>query len=348
MHNSNLHIKLISRILLTLFLTFVFSVQILTAQNKEVVAKSGDGIYSLLKRNGLDPKLYADAFIELNKNRLGKNNSLYLEVKYKLPNPLNNTVSSPVSNAKLTTQSKKFDIFGDKYANVEIESDELKGAIYYLVAGHGGPDPGAVGRYNNHQVCEDEYAYDVTLRMARKLIEKGATVYMITRDKNDGIRDESILKADKDEVCYPNRTIPLNQMKRLRQRVDATNKLYKKNPKAFQRVIIMHVDSRSKGQNIDIFFYHDARSKTGKKTAQILQRTFHDKYAEHQPGRGYHGTVSSRNLYVLKNTYPVGVYIELANINHERDIKRLIIVDNRRAVANWLTQGLVTDFKTNK
>lgn len=347
MHDSNLHIKLVSRIVLALFLVLVFSFQQVNAQNKEVVAKSGDGIYSVLKRNGLDPKHYTDAFIEINKNKLGKDNSLYRGTSYKLPN-LDIGVAEPAPNAKLSTQTRNYEIFGEKYAKVEIESDELKGAIYYLVSGHGGPDPGAVGRYNNQQVCEDEYAYDVTLRMARELIKKGATVYMITRDKNDGIRDESILKADKDEVCYPNRTIPLNQMKRLRQRVDATNKLYRKNPKAFQRVIIMHVDSRSKGQNIDIFFYHDQRSKTGKKTAQTLQRTFHDKYAQHQPGRGYHGTVSARNLYVLKNTYPVGVYIELANINHSRDIKRLIIADNRQAVANWLTQGLVTDFKTNK
>jgi N-acetylmuramoyl-L-alanine amidase len=240
------------------------------------------------------------------------------------------------------------DIFGAKYANVEINSNELQGAIYYLIAGHGGPDPGAVGRYNNYQLCEDEYAYDVTLRMARNLIEKGATVHMIITDKNDGIRDESFLKADKDEVCYPNKTIPLNQIKRLHQRVEATNDFYKKNQNAFQRVIIIHVDSRSKGENIDIFFYHDSKSNTGKKAATILQKTFHDKYNEHQPGRGYQGTVSSRNLYVLKNTYPAGVYIELANINHERDIKRLIIADNRQAVANWLTLGLITDFKTNK
>jgi N-acetylmuramoyl-L-alanine amidase len=171
---------------------------------------------------------------------------------------------------------------------------------------------------------------------------------MITLDKNDGIRDESFLRADKDEVCYPNLTIPLNQVKRLHQRVDATNKLYKQNRNAFQRVIIIHVDSRSKGENIDIFFYHDSQSNTGKKAATILQRTFHDKYNQHQPGRGYQGTVSSRNLYVLKNTYPAGVYIELANINHQRDIKRLIIADNRQAVANWLTEGLVTDFNTNK
>jgi N-acetylmuramoyl-L-alanine amidase len=286
---------------------------------------------------------------------------LFTGVKYKLPETAiespeltasteGSAASSPesIKPAKSSGKMMNFSIFGSKYADVEIKSNELEGAIYYLISGHGGPDPGAVGKYENHQVCEDEYAYDVTLRMARNLIEKGATIYMITTDKNDGIRDESFLKADKDEVCYPNKNIPLNQIKRLHQRVDATNMLYKQNKSAFQRVIIIHVDSRSKGENIDIFFYHDSQSKTGKKAATILQRTFHNKYNEHQPGRGYQGTVSSRNLYVLKNTYPVGVYIELANINHQRDIKRLIIADNRQAVANWLTEGLVTDFETNK
>jgi len=44
----------------------------------------------------------------------------------------------------------------------------------------------------------------------------------------------------------------------------------------------------------------------------------------------------------------VGIYIELANINHQRDIQRLIIPDNRQAVANWLSLGLVADYKKNK
>lgn len=357
MRGSNIHIKIVTRFVLIFFLAFALAPFSVKAQTKEVIAIKGDGIYKLLKRNGIDPAKHSEAFVELNKTRLGKENTLFAGVKYKLPDTGNSATeiiaaatdaSAPAATVKISAQTKRFDMFGSKYADVEIKSDELKGAIYYLISGHGGPDPGAVGKYNGHMVCEDEYAYDVTLRMARNLIQKGATVYMIILDKNDGIRDESFLRADKDEVCYPNQTIPLNQVKRLHQRVDATNKLYKQNKNAFQRVIIIHVDSRSKGENIDIFFYHDSQSNTGKKAATILQRTFHNKYNQHQPGRGYQGTVSSRNLYVLKNTYPAGVFIELANINHQRDIKRLIIADNRQAIANWLAEGLVIDFKTNK
>lgn len=351
MFDSNLHIKIILRIILTLFLAILFVPFVLTAQNKEVIAEKGDGIYRLLIRNGLPVSTYMDSFIELNKSNLGKDNTLIAGKKYILPNPFSesgNSTGSPSVTTSTNANTVKYDIFGKDYANVEIKSNELSGAIYYLLSGHGGPDPGAIGYYENHSICEDEYAYDVTLRMARNLIEKGAKVYMITTDKNDGIRDEQYLKSDKDEVCYPNLKIPLNQTKRLRQRTDAINKLYKENRNSFQRMIAVHVDSRSVGENIDVFFYHDERSETGAKAAKTLQNTFKQKYNEHQPGRGYNGTVSTRKLYVIKNTFPPTVYIELGNVNHQRDIKRLIIADNRQAVANWLTEGLVTDFQTNK
>lgn len=342
MSGSNLHIKKDIKIILTLFLASTFMPLTLIAQQPEVAAKKGEGIYRLLTRNGLPVQEYMEAFIELNKDRLGTGNALFEGRKYKLPAK---TEGAP---AKSTGRTARFEIFGSKYEDVEITDSQLNGAYYYLVAGHGGPDPGAVGNYGNWQLCEDEYAYDVTIRLARNLIQHGATVYMITRDPNDGIRDDSYLKPDKDEKCYPNLTIPINQLRRLKQRTDAVNNLYKNNRDKFQRMVAIHVDSRSHGENIDVFFYHDKRSNTGKSSATVLQKTFQRKYDEHQPGRGYNGTVSDRSLYMVRNTYPVAVYIELGNINHRRDQQRFIIPNNRQALANWLTEGLITDFKTNK
>ncbi|HPF52570.1 MAG TPA: N-acetylmuramoyl-L-alanine amidase [Draconibacterium sp.] len=351
MFRSNLHINSLKKGILFTFLAVILSSFQLSAQNKQVVAEKGDGIYSLLKRYGYSYTDNLENFIALNKDNLGTNNSLFAGKKYILPgteNAVEEKTTSTTTSAPSSGKMVHFDIFGDKYADIEITSNDLKGAVYYLVSGHGGPDPGAMGKYNNHVVCEDEYAYDVTLRLARNLIQEGATVYVITRDPNDGIRDESFLKIDKDEVCYPNLTIPLNQTKRLKQRSDAVNKLYMQHRNEFQRMIAIHVDSRSRGENIDVFFYHDKRSDTGKKAATTLKNTFQQKYREHQPGRGYGGTVSERNLYVVKNTYPPAVYIELGNMNHSRDIQRLIMADNRQAVANWLTLGLKKDFQTNK
>lgn len=350
MFGSKLHIKLLVGIILAFFLTTILFPICLSAQSKEVVAEKGDGIYKLLNRHGISVTEHLNDFIALNKNSLGKNNTLLAGVKYKLPDtPESSSGATKTANpVKAGAKTVHYDIFGNKHADIPITSSDLKGAVYYLVGGHGGPDPGAVGKYNGFQVCEDEYAYDVTLRLARNLISEGATVYLITRDKNDGIRDAQNLKADKDEVCYPSLKIPLSPKYRLRQRTDAINTLYKKHRGSFQRMIAIHVDSRPVRQNIDIFFYHDKRSKTGKKTCGILRDTIEKKYKEHQPNRGYTGTVSSRGLYVIRNTYPTAVFIELGNMNHQRDVKRLILPDNRQAVANWLNAGLITDYKINK
>ncbi|HPJ79032.1 MAG TPA: N-acetylmuramoyl-L-alanine amidase [Prolixibacteraceae bacterium] len=248
----------------------------------------------------------------------------------------------------MSQTTKTFKIFGPKYQQVTIKSNTLAGAVYFLKSGHGGPDPGAMGKYGGHTLCEDEYAYDVILRLGRNLIEQGATVYFIIRDPNDGIRDDQYLKADKDEVCTPDLAIPLNQVQRLRQRTGAINKLSRNHKGKFQRMISVHVDARSKNKNIDVFFYHDHRSKTGQKTARIMKETFEEKYRRHQPNRGYQGTVSDRNLYVVANSLPVSVYIELGNIHHSRDQQRIVSADNRQALANWMTEALVKDFKTNK
>lgn len=252
---------------------------------------------------------------------------------------------------KKTTQKQEItdhSLFGEKYRKVQIVDHALDGAFYYLISGHGGPDPGAIGRLEGNMLCEDEYAYDVTLRLARNLTSHGASVYMIIQDKNDGIRDERFLAPDHDELCFPGKAIPEKQLPRLKQRTETVNSLYKQHRSAFQRQVVIHVDSRRKGENIDVFFYYDERSNTGKKMATNLMQTFYEKYRQHQPGRSYEGSISSRDLFVIKNSFPPAVFIELGNINHQRDQKRLIISDNRQALANWLTEGLIRDFNNNK
>lgn len=324
-------------------------IQIQAQEYQTIKAKSGDGIYSVLKTNGYSPTEYMDQFIELNKHKLGRNNALLIGRVYRLP--LKNDSIQP-DNASTVVPEKLpekvvYEIFGEKYREITIRTNELRGTVFYLESGHGGPDPGAMGRLNGHVLCEDEYAYDVTLRLARNLIEYGATVYMIIRDPNDGIRDDAYLTPDKDEVCYPNSVIPLSQLARLKQSTKAVNDLYARNKGKFQRMVVIHVDSRTKKENIDVFFYHDKKSKTGEKLANTLQQTFDQKYAIHQPSRGYNGSVSERNLYVIKNSYPTAVFIELGNINHKRDQQRLIVPDNRQAVANWLRAGLIEDYNKN-
>ncbi|MCX6228099.1 MAG: N-acetylmuramoyl-L-alanine amidase [Bacteroidia bacterium] len=221
--------------------------------------------------------------------------------------------------------------------------------MFYLVSGHGGPDPGAMGKIGENLLCEDEYAYDITLRFGRELIRHGAKVYFIVRDPHDGIRNEPYLRSSNDEVCYPNSATPLNQVHRLKQRVDAINALFK-NEKAsgYKRCIELHVDARSTKENIDLFFYYNPGNKEGERLAMTMRNAIDRKYQQKQPGRGYSGDVSTRSLYMLRNTLPTAVFIELGNINHYRDQQRLIIENNREALARWLCEGVIADHqKTN-
>ena len=377
-----------------------------------VKAKSGDGVYSLLRRYHLSSySCNIDRFYEINK--LDKRATLHTGKKYKLPVKIYNyngksirstinvedwetavqiqqyneaiyklgvrsthyrdskilwvpyhLIECRASTAKVLVNDEKIEkkekakkrkkkgviteeLFGEKYEEIELIDNQLKGEVYYVVSGHGGPDPGACCTSTESMMCEDEYAYDVALRLTRNLMQHGATVHMIIQD-NDGIRDEEFLECDRDEKCMGKSKIPLNQKKRLHQRAAAINALHKKYKKKgykTQKAIMLHIDSRSESTSQDVFFYHWGKSKTSKKLAYDLQSTFKAKYKKYQKGRGYHGSVSERGLYMLRNTAPAAVFVELANIRNKNDHKRLMIETNRQALANWLFEGM-TGVKT--
>jgi len=308
----------------------------------------GSSIRSTIDINDWDLAKKIQTFNEkLYKNGLRKDDYRIDNILW-VPYDLLNCNPTKKNTAKETSTkiTKTFPIFGKYHKEVTISDSKLTGNVYYIVAGHGGPDPGAMGKYNGKILCEDEYAYDIALRMAKNLLEHNATVYIIIRDKNDGIRDEAILYPDNDEVCYKDKTIPLNQIARLNQRCDAINELFnqhKKKGAKKQRAIVLHLDSRGDRQRVDMFFYHSPKSKQGKKLAYTLRNTVEKKYNEHQKNRGYSGTVKARNLHLLRETHPVAVFIELGNIRNSSDQKRFIIEDNRQAVANWLVDGLIRE-----
>lgn len=232
-------------------------------------------------------------------------------------------------------------LLGKEYESVKILTNKLRGVTFYLDAGHGGIDPGAVGVSNNTEMHEDEYAYDVTIRLARKLIENGADVYMIVQDKEDGIRDSRYLNNKFDEVYYGDIPITMDNKQRLRTRGAIVNELHKKNAygNTMHQLVTIHVDSRITAQRIDIFFYHKNDNGHSQSIANTLLHTIENKYNLAQPGRGYKGNLSHRGLYMINHTTPPAVYIELGNIQNQQDQIRFLEPNNRQAIANWLCEG---------
>lgn len=90
-----------------------------------------------------------------------------------------------------------------QFRNVSRARD-LEGVHVILDPGHGGRDPGAIGRTG---IYEDEYAYDVVCRIRRILLtETKAEVHLTSKDRVTGyeVRDSSRLPSDKNEVLLTN------------------------------------------------------------------------------------------------------------------------------------------------
>lgn len=263
--------------------------------------------------------------------------------------PVNFSPDKTTKTEKVVTlQERHYPILGKNNEKIKEQDHILYDCAFYLISGHGGPDPGAQAEKNGHTLSEDEYAYDVILRLGKELIKHGAEVYFIVQDPNDGIRDDVYLQNSAQEFYLGGKEINRDQRQRLKDRSDITNQLFNQNSskKKYHQAISIHVDSRiSKGKQIDIFFYHAPNSSEGELIANSLLTTISQKYKEAQPGRGYEGSVSTRGLYVLRHIIPVMTFIELGNIQNYRDQQRILDPNNRQAIANWLTDGLIEYYR---
>jgi N-acetylmuramoyl-L-alanine amidase len=216
-------------------------------------------------------------------------------------------------------------IFGSDYCKLKARSEKLRGKVFYISSGHGGPDPGAITTMGSCNICEDEYAYDVALRLARNLMENGAKVHIVTQDENDGIRNDDLLACDNDEKTMGEKCMPLNQLARLKQRTDMINDLYNSYAQKGikdQTLVCIHVDSRSASTRQDVFFYYYEPSKKGKDLANNVQDVFEEKYARYRPGYDYEGnsilpqslrTSRSSSYYLVCGIRPISATKPTAN-----------------------------------
>lgn len=317
------------RFSLFILLALLYSAQISAAQPTSDFAHQGEGAFRLLKRNGIHPsKVVIAEFREMNEGKFTSDGGLRKDIEYVLP-------------IRIIDEQ----LFGEKYRQVDIVSDVLKNRVFYLISGHGGADPGAIGERGELDLYEDEYAYDVMLRFGRAALAHSATVYFISQD-DDGIRDIKYLKADHDETHRNGKNVGSGKMGRLKPRVDEINRLYKKHGNAYQRVVEFHVDYFHKDRQIDVDFYYGSRR--GKELAERLRETIRLKYKTVRPGRGYKGRIFPRSWYTLVHAIPVTAYIELGNINHKGDQVRIIEPNNRQTIAEWLLDAFIEDVKSQK
>ena len=260
---------------------------------------------------------------------------------------LDSNLLAGISQKTKSKEEVQIDYSFLKDAKINRVSKRLEGMAFYVIPGHGGPDPGAIGTRNGIDLHEHEYAYDVSVRLAKNLLENGADVYMIVQDPEDGIRDEQFLKPGGNERLINGDAISSAQLERLRQRTDIVNDYAQKNAKRYthQVLIEIHIDSRTTDRRIDIFFYYRPGCVKSERLNRNLLSTIEAKYKRAQPNRGYSGTVTARDLFTLRNTSIEATFIELGNIQSPADQIRIIEPNNRQAIANWLCEGIIHHYK---
>ena len=75
--------------------------------------------------------------------------------------------------------------------------------------------------------------------------------------------------------------------------------------------------------------------------ANNIKKTFAKKYKKYQKNRGYRGTVTPRDLHMLREPKCTSVYVELGNISNQLDQKRFLLASNRQLLAEWLMEGWI-------
>jgi N-acetylmuramoyl-L-alanine amidase len=304
----------------------------ITAQQTDslLVARplEGEGIWSFLRRHQLDPATHLQDFKKLNEGRFDNNGGLYLHRDYLIP---------------VVLKERKEPLFGAEHETVKLIDDRLKGAVFLPGKRTRWPRPRghrALRRTRlvrrrvrlRHHAPTGPQTYGTPCHRpphCTRYHPRHSFRYLLAPDRSETVQGE---------------TIPLDQLERLQQRARVINQLAKEEKAAYQRCIEIHLDSRSQNKQLDVFFYHHARSKKGRDMAETLRSTLQQNYQKHQPRRGFSGTVSDRNLYMLRRTNPAAVFIELGNIRNFRDQQRFILESNRQALANWLAEGIINDY----
>ncbi len=315
------------RTFLSLFL--VFSLVRLSGQQIVVTAQNGDGIFSILRKQGLDPvKYYAD-FVKLNQKNLKNGSELYLGREYIIP-------EAPDSFKKMAVQleapsDSENAIFDEKaLARVSPKSDHLKNAVIYLLPGEGSSLPSLEIKALKKQIFQ---------RLASQLMVHGARVYLIENDTTLTIEETESTKAK------PELERPIGNQKQLQHYVDAINQRYLKNHGKYQRVLVINFkESLTNNKYFKVSIFHHINSIEGEHFAKSLQDIFNQSSSTKRQSEFTEVFKNQRNLFLAKNLLPPITMIDIIDSKSPGYHKRTSVATAKRELPELITSGVLKDY----
>ncbi|WP_166523490.1 hypothetical protein [Flagellimonas ochracea] len=280
-----------------------------------VVAEQGDGIFSLLRKQGLDPVEHYVEFVELNKDDLRKGSQLQLGMSYKVPYSLDSFKKTGVRVDMV--DGTETSLFEKELSKMSLKSNRLKNAVYYLLI-------------ENHVQENSGFLQQMTKKLAADLMVQGAQIYVLDMMNSITAQEDTVdIGTDKLGQC-----------------VDAVNKRYLKHNKKYQRVLLLRLKNAVDDSKMNLAFSHYQNSGDGQRFADNLQGVF-KKHGINKRGEETEGSSifeDKSTLFLAKNLLPTVTLLTLDNNSESINGEQLHIrVDNKR-FAQLLGNGILKDY----
>ncbi|SFB66568.1 N-acetylmuramoyl-L-alanine amidase [Flagellimonas taeanensis] len=296
-------------------LLWVCSCAMLFAQEASyymVKAEQGDGIFSLLRKQGLDPAKHYEAFVKLNSENIKDGSFLKVGTAYKIPQAADALKKTGV--VVRTGEGAEEPIFDGELAQMSLKSDKLKDAVYYIIT----EDP---------QNTENDYVKDVAESLAADLMVHGAKVYIMGDGVSEPVNGE-VVTANQKMGSY----------------IEVINKRYIQNTGKYQRVLVIRADGVSGKEDMDVAVYHYNKSEEGQRLAENIQNMFKRHSVSNRSYKDINMIFEDKNsLYLARNILPAISLLTLENASKTSN-QKIAVRPDKKQFASLISDGIMNDY----
>ena len=286
--------------------------------NHTVIAKNGDGIFSVLRSSGINPvKYYAD-FLDLNEKNIRNGSELIVGTTYFLPDAPDSfkNMGTKVNVVKSEEQS----IFDSALGKMRLKDSTLNHSVYHLMYAK------ELGQTDNMKSTPE-----FMVQLASDLVVRGARVYIYEQENSQNLEE-----MEGDSVALKKQEFGTF--------VSAINKKYLMNNGSYQRMILVQEKPNSKGiSNLSV--HHFNTSAEGEKLAgslhEIFKKNWKGKVVIDEDVTPLHDDAT---IYFANNLLPSFITVDLNFNDSKKKEGKAKEKSIKTDLANLITSGILKDY----